>query len=111
MKAPRKPQKVRTVRIIRSTIEACLRDNNFPEGSWSWVDRPNTLIILVRGKMRHIPMKAGLSQGALLMYMALITGWAEGLGLVEPGFTTPTKTTRPYVNGAAAHTEQLSLSV
>jgi hypothetical protein len=92
-------------KTIRTAMDAHLRALGFAEGSWSWIDRPNTLIILVGGKVRHLRLKPQMPKWALIMEMGRCKGWAEALDIEPP------KTIRPYVNGAAAHTEQLSLSV
>jgi hypothetical protein len=84
-------------------MDAHLTALGFTAGSWSWVDRPNILIILVGGKIRHLTMKAGMPKWALVMEMGRAKGWAEALDI------EPKQTMRPRVNGAAAHTEQLSL--
>jgi hypothetical protein len=89
---------------IRKAMEAHLIALGFAPSLWSWVDRPNVLIILVDGKVRQLRLKAGMPKWQLIMEMGRCKGWAEALG-IEPTVT------RQYRNGAVAHEEQLSLGM
>lgn len=72
-----------TIVRIRAGAAAALQEAGYRTGSYMWIDKPNVLVLAVRGQICKVGLPGGMSRAQFERAIGYLMGLAEGARMHE----------------------------
>ncbi len=80
-------------KAFRAKVETELTGMGFRRAHWQWQDAPAGLLMIVRGELRHIELRANMGREKLARELGRLQGWADLM------FTVPAQVPAQVIGG------------